>query len=164
MDITFTNDIFILNVYKLEAVDNIKCADGRVTTEKMLIGFFDSLDSCDKVENDYKNLPGFSLPSCKFKRTPYAFASAKQSNIEQVFYAEACMEHELTGEETVTEIGLYLSQNEAATAIERYVKENDTGIPSEQLKKSGAVYVEEYKINQRHWQEGFTRYTWIAEG
>lgn len=163
MDNTIIKNPFVLTVFKLEAVDCIEDVNTVPTVETMLIGFFDSIDTCNKVEEDYRQLPGFSLKSCKFVKTPYSFSFPDVFDVDHVFYVQWCKNCELTGEEESLEIGLFLSQEEAETAKKRWLAKNELR-PSQGTETDNLyIFIDEYKINQRHWQDGFTRYTWFSE-
>lgn len=140
----------------MEAVDQIDYASGKFVEEKMLIGFFNSLTACADVENDYKALPGFSLPSCKFNIIPYSLPSSTGEMIERVFFVQEWIFDEQTGEETITEIGVFLTLKEAEEEKAGYLTIKK-GYGTDRAKYSDAVYIDEYEINERHWQEGFTR-------
>lgn len=163
MDNTITKNASVLTIFKLEAIDCIEDANTVPAVETMLIGFFDSIDSCNKVEEDYRKLPGFSLKSCKFVKTPYSFSPFAEFDVDHVFYVQWCKTCELTGEEESFEIGLFLSQKEAEAAIMRWLAENKLGPPQGTDKDNLDIYIAEYRINQRHWQDGFIRYTWFPE-
>ena len=145
-----------ITIYKMEAVDQIDYASGKFVEEKMLIGFFNSLAACADVENDYKSLPGFSRPSCNFNIIPYSLSSSKGGKIERVFFVQEWIFDEQTGEETITEIGVFLTSKEAEEEKARYLTMKK-GYSTDQAKFNDSIYIDEYEINERHWQEGFTR-------
>ena len=140
----------------MEAVDYIDYAGGEFAEEKMLIGFFDSLATCADVEDNYKALPGFSLPSCKFVVTPYSFSSEKNNIIERVFFVQEWVFDEQTGEESITEIGVFSTLKEAEKGKAQYLAFKKAK-GTDQTTYSDSIYIDEYEINERQWQEGFTR-------
>ena len=154
----FEHDNVIL--FKLEAVDRIEQSHGDFTEERMLIGFFDSAAECDKIESDYRLLPGFSLSGCSFVRTPYEFSSAESTDVDRVFYVQSCIAGSVTDEETVLEIGLFLTEDEAESAKRRFLSKRESGSQPEADIAAATVYIDEYGINQRQWQDGFNRYTY----
>ena len=145
-----------ITIYTMEAVDSIDCLDGEFVEERMIIGFFDSLATCRNVEDNYKDLPGFSLPSCKFAIIPYSLLITKNDIVDRVFFVQEWIYDEQTGEEIITEIGLFSTLEEAEKEKEKYIslkKCNSTG----QMSYNDSIYIDEYIINERHWTEGFTR-------
>ena len=134
-----------MTVYKLEAVDKIEYDDGEFEEERMVIGFFDSLASCNEVENDYRSLPGFSLSSCRFEANPYSFPIENGDPIKSVFIVQEWIFDENTGNEEITEIGVYLSLLEAGNA--KYIFLNDKYL--EPMAHSDCVHIDEYVINDR---------------
>lgn len=142
-----------MTIYKLEAVDRIEYDEGEFEEERMVIGFFDSLASCNEVENDYRSLPGFSLNSCRFEVSPYSFTTENDSPIQRVFIVQEWIFDENTGDEEITEIGAYLSLLEAGNAKYSYLSDKY----SDPMSHSDCVLIDEYVINERHWQEGFDR-------
>ena len=150
------------SIIKLEAVDHIDEPSGNTTIERMLIGFFDSDSVCNEVEKDYRLLPGFSLLGCRFVRTTYELPLSDSSNCDCVFYAQACILGAKTGEEAIIEIGLFLSEEEADSARSAFLAGHSNTHHPRFDSASISVHIDEYEINKRHWQEGFTRYTYIA--
>ena len=144
-----------ITIYKMEAVDYIDYSDGEFVEEKMLIGFFDSLATCRDVEDDYKNLPGFSLASCKFAVTPYSLPTVKDRFVDQVFFVQEWVYDERTGEESITEIGVFSTLKEAETEKAKYLALKNQN--KDQTSYNESIYIDAYKINERHWTEGFTR-------
>lgn len=142
-----------MTVYKLEAVDKIEYDDGEFEEERMVIGFFDSLASCNEVENDYRSLPGFSLSSCRFEANPYSFPIENGDPIKSVFIVQEWIFDENTGNEEITEIGVYLSLLEAGNAKYSFLTDKYLDPKAH----SDCVHIDEYVINERHWQEGFDR-------
>ena len=161
MDNKINNDTDILTVYKLEAIDYIEGKDSLASVEKMLIGFFSSIDACAETERDYKSLPGFSQQSCEFLITPFVFSSVDSGTVKRVFY-ESYEENEMTNAGGIQncEIGLFLSREEAETAKTLFLSNLDSGRLLENHEQSTVVYIEEYQINQRYWQEGYSRYSY----
>ena len=145
-----------ITVYKMEAVDRIDYSEEEYAEEKMLIGFFDSLATCADVEGDYRLLPGFSLPSCRFVMTPYYFSCIKNNTINRVYFVQEWIFDEQSGEEAITEIGVFATIEEAEKQIAQYRAFKTPGI-TDQTTCNDSIYIDEYRINERHWQEGFTR-------
>ena len=162
MDNSINKNANILTLFKLEAVDYIKGTDDYSAAETMLIGFFDSIDVCSEVENEYRKLPGFCLESCKFIKTPYNFSLDGHLAIDRVYYVQCCKIKESTGEEEVLEVGLFLSEEEAESEKKHLICNDELDLSRETDKTGFNIYIDEYKINQRHWQDGFTRYTWLS--
>ena len=136
-------------IYKLEAIDHISYSDGECEEEIMLIGFFDSLATCAIVENDYKTCPGFSLPSCRFVITPYSLSLAKNSMIKRVFYVQEWIFDEQSGDETITEIGVFTTLKEAEEQKSIYLATKTLEL-TDQIEYGDSIYIDEYRINERH--------------
>ncbi len=146
-----------ITVFKMEAIDVAKNSS-EAHNEEMLIGFFDSQEMCACVENDYKTLPGFSLPSCRFVITPYTLYLPENEKLEQVFYAQRVF-NEYTEEEVVTEIGLFSSCEEAERGICRALFDHFFNAQGSAMNVE-SIYVSMHIINKREWQEGFDQYNY----
>ncbi len=73
-----------------------------------------------------------------------------------MFFVQEWIFDEQTGEETITEIGVFLTSKEAEEEKARYLTMKK-GYSTDQAKFNDSIYIDEYEINERHWQEGFTR-------
>ena len=69
----------------------------------------------------------------------------------------------LINEEDTFEIGLFLSKEEAEAAKAQYLDQVRLKSSQEQFEENINIYINEYMINQRHWTEGFVRYTWFSD-
>ena len=150
-------------IYKLEVADHMSDSIRAPAIETMLIGFFSSLIACEEVEKDYRKLPGFSLPSCNFVKTPYHFSLNGALAIDRVYYVQSCVLDALNSEEDTFEVGLFLSKEEAEAARAHYLDQVILKSSQEQFEENTTIYINEYKINQRHWTEGFVQYTWFSD-
>ena len=142
-----------VKIYKLEAIDTIVQNDGSVIEEYYILGFFDSKKLYEKMVMKYRKLPGFCLDSCKFYQIEYTFCNIKDE-VKFVFYVSQTTEGIEVAEEVV-EIGVFLSEKEAAIAKSEY--ESSIATNNGENKQ---VFVERYIVNKPEWQEGFERYTW----
>ena len=159
MDHTFIKKPLKVKIFKLEAVDYLE-EGNNIQNEIMLIGFFDSAELCKLVETEYKTLPGFSSLSCKFETTEYVFDLSTQVDIGEVYYVQASKTNIQTTEEEVIEIGLFLTFEDAKNAESVFLKKDDScKLYGKTLQIS--TYIDTYELNQKHWQEGFSRYYWI---
>lgn len=152
MDIKNSTNRNKRNIHKVEAWHDLSSeSSNQDTCEIMLIGFFDSPDQVARLIADYEQLPGFSLPDCKFCVVEYAFDVCDTQSIDEVYYVQDWLYNSISGEEKSNEVGLYLTMEEAEQA-ERYYQINCPAVPRGFQR---SIIIDKYIVNRRYWSEGF---------
>lgn len=142
-----------IKIYKLIAINEIEQFDLTTDKSEMLIGFFSSLESLHNAMIDCKHLPGFSLPTCKFDIKMYSFEIGKNRVVQHVYYVEEWIIDKKTGEDKVTELGVFLCLREAKEAKHRFISNKKKTNPY--ISTRNTVYINKYILDEREWKEGF---------
>ena len=142
-----------IEIYKLTVIHEIEQFDLSIEKSEMLIGFFSSCESLNEAISDCRQLPGFSLPECKFDVKTYSVEVRKNRRFQYVYYVEEWIIDKTTGEERTSEIGVFLSLREAKEAKRCFINDKKLRNPDSPVR--GTVYINKYLMDEREWKEGF---------
>ena len=132
------------------------------TTEvdDFLIGFFDSIEKCKTIEQEYRKKAGFSLPNVSFSRTSLPCSDEAMDSPGFVYYvAHSFMDAE--GWEDNDDIGVFASMKEAEQAKNQYISSGKARRKRLNGKAEEPYLLDQtdiikYEINKKYWTDGFT--------
>ena len=151
-----------MSIYLLMAYHTTEDGEDEPRKQGFRIGIFRSKEICNQLIDEYRKLPGFSLPDCSFEITEFQLPESDLP-AEYVFCAEA-VEAEFSDYEKGEIIGYYLTKAGAMAGIIRYLKDrvqNQGSDPFEHAEMN--IYLQKDRIGQKGWQEGFVTETYYQD-